>query len=76
MPRRQTAPRPDVAAFDYATRAPFAFVAKELVDILGAKLVAYIAGVREGCSSTRMRAGARAILASSPVFDWHCGSQR
>jgi len=47
MPRSQTAPRPDLAAFDHATRTPFAFVAKELIDILGAKLVAYIAGVRE-----------------------------
>jgi hypothetical protein len=42
-----TAPRPDLEAFDYATRAPFNFVAKELIDILGAKLVAYIGGVRE-----------------------------
>jgi hypothetical protein len=42
-----TAPRPDLEAFDYATRAPFNFVAKELIDILGAKLVAYIASVRE-----------------------------
>ena len=47
MPPSQTAPRPDLEAFDYATRAPFNFVAKELIDILGAKLVAYIAGVRE-----------------------------
>ena len=47
MPTSRTAPRPDLAAFDYATRAPFAFVAKKLIDILGAKLVAYIAGVRE-----------------------------
>ena len=47
MPTSRSAPRPDLAAFDYATRAPFAFVAKELFDILGAKLVAYMAGVRE-----------------------------
>src|SRR5437667_9461451 len=47
MPTSRTAPRPVLAAFDHATRAPFAFVAKELMDILGAKLVAYIAGVRE-----------------------------
>jgi hypothetical protein len=47
MPTDQTAPRPDLAAFDHATRAPFALVAKELVDILGAKLIAYISGVRE-----------------------------
>jgi hypothetical protein len=47
MSTSQTAPRPDLEAFDYATRAPFNLVAKELIDILGAKLVAYIAGVRE-----------------------------
>ena len=47
MAASRTAPRPDLEAFDYATRAPFNFVAKELIDILGAKLVAYIAGVRE-----------------------------
>lgn len=43
----RTAPRPDLEAFDYATRAPFHFVVKELIDILGAKLVAYMAGVSE-----------------------------
>ena len=32
----QTAPRPDLEAFDYATRTPFKAVAKELIDILGA----------------------------------------
>jgi hypothetical protein len=47
MAGTRTAPRPDLEAFDYATRAPFNFVAKALIDILGAKLVAYIAGVRE-----------------------------
>ena len=47
MPTDQTAPRPDLVAFDHATRAPFALVAKELVDILGAKLIAYNSGVRE-----------------------------
>jgi len=44
----QTAlPRPDLEAFDRATRLPFRFVVKELVDLLGAKLVAYIASVTE-----------------------------
>jgi hypothetical protein len=47
MAASRTAPRPDLEAFDYATRAPFNSVAKNLIDILGAKLVAYIAGVRE-----------------------------
>ena len=41
------ASRPDLAAYDYAMRQPFGFVAKELIDILGSKLVAYLAGVRE-----------------------------
>lgn len=43
----RSAPRPDLEAFDYATRAPFKAVVKDLIDILGAKLVAYIAGVRD-----------------------------
>ena len=47
MAASRTVPRPDLEAFDYATRTRFTFVAKELIDILGAKLVAYIAGVRE-----------------------------
>lgn len=47
MAIRGTAPRPDLEAFDYATRAPLHFVVKELIDVLGAKMVAYIAGVTE-----------------------------
>ena len=47
MPADQTAPRRDLAAFDYATRAPFALVAKQLIDILGAMVIAYISGVWE-----------------------------
>lgn len=47
MSAPRTSSRPDLEAFDHATRAPFNFVVKELIDILGAKLVAYIAGVRE-----------------------------
>ena len=47
MAASRTAPRPDLEAFDYAMRAPFAGVAQALIDILGPKLVAYIAGVRE-----------------------------
>jgi len=43
----KASPRPDLAAHDYATRAPLSFVVKELTDMLGARLVAYIAGVTE-----------------------------
>lgn len=39
--------RPDLEAYHYATTAPFNFVVKELIDTLGAKLVAYVAGVTE-----------------------------
>lgn len=44
---RESPPRPDLAAYDYATRRELSVVAKELRDLLGAKLVAYIAGVTE-----------------------------
>lgn len=44
---RQPLPRPDLAAYDHATRLGFPVVVKELQGLLGAKLVAYIAGVKE-----------------------------
>ena len=78
MPPDQTAPHPDLAAFDYATRAPFALVAKELIDILGAKLIAFISGVGEtgAVQQYTHEARGREIPASSRVFDWRCESQR
>jgi hypothetical protein len=42
-----TRSRPDLAAHQRATRAPFAEVAHELRDLLGARLVAYLGGVNE-----------------------------
>ena len=42
-----TAPRPDLQAHETVTRMPFPQVASRLSEILGAKLVAYIAGVSE-----------------------------
>jgi len=39
--------RPDLAAYEHAARIPFAVVVQELSELLGGKLVAYIAGVRE-----------------------------
>ena len=47
MGNAKASPRPDLAAHDYATRAPLNFVVKELTDLLGARLVAYIACVTE-----------------------------
>jgi hypothetical protein len=41
------APRPDLAAYDHATRQTLPVVVKELRELLGAKLVAYIARVTE-----------------------------
>ncbi len=40
-------PRPDLEAYEQAARLPFASVVKELSRLLGPKLVAYLAGVRE-----------------------------
>ena len=44
---RSASPRPDLQAHDSAMRAPFPVVTRELIDILGARLVAYIAKVSE-----------------------------
>ena len=40
-------PRPDLEAHEQAARLPFPAVVKELSVLLGPKLVAYLAGVRE-----------------------------
>jgi len=39
--------RPDLEAYNYAITAPFNFVVKDLIDVLGPRLVAYIGGVTE-----------------------------
>ncbi len=44
---RQSPPRPDLAAHDRAMRLPFQALVNELLGMLGARLVAYIAGVTE-----------------------------
>ena len=41
------AARPDLEAHDHAARLEFPALVEELADLLGAKLVAYIAAVRE-----------------------------
>ena len=40
-------PRPDLAAYERGVRLEFPSLVKELTNILGAKLVAYVAGVTE-----------------------------
>jgi hypothetical protein len=42
-----TLPRPDLAAHRRSVQAPFSEIVAELADILGKKLTAYIAGVKE-----------------------------
>ncbi len=44
---KQSVPRPDLAAHDRALRLPFSAMVRELQQVLGAKLVAYIASVSE-----------------------------
>jgi hypothetical protein len=44
---RQSQPRPDLVAHDRAMRLPFRSLVSELQGILGARLVAYLAGVSE-----------------------------
>lgn len=44
---QRTFTRPDAAAYGQATRLEFSAVVKELMELLGPRLVAYIAGVRE-----------------------------
>lgn len=47
MAKAFKAGRPDLEAHEHASRIDFPVVVKELVDLLGAKLVAYLAGVSE-----------------------------
>ena len=55
-----TRPKPDFAAHQRAIRAPFADVARELRELLGARLVAYIGGVRNTRAVREWAEGARA----------------
>lgn len=55
-----TRPKPDFAAHQRAIRAPFADVARELRELLGARLVAYIGGVRNTRAVREWVEGARA----------------
>jgi len=50
---------PDLAAYERSARLPFPEVVKQLSDLLGAKLVAYVAGVRETRAVREWGAGKR-----------------
>jgi len=47
MPSTARAARPDLEAYEHASRVDFPVLVKELCELLGPKLVAYVAGVRE-----------------------------
>jgi hypothetical protein len=52
-------PRPDLEASEHAVRLAFPAVVRELSEILGPKLVAYLSGVRETRAVREWEAGAR-----------------
>jgi hypothetical protein len=58
MQARST-PRPDLEAHSYVMRLPFPVVAKELSQLLGRRLTAYIADVSDTRAVTDWEAGAR-----------------
>jgi hypothetical protein len=51
--------RPDLAAYEHAARIDFPVLVKELSELLGPKLVAYIAGVREARAVRQWSTGER-----------------
>ena len=53
-------PRPDLASYEQAARLPFPAVVRELSALLGPKLVAYLAGVRETRAVREWESGKRA----------------
>ena len=52
-------PRPDLEAHEQVARLPFPAVVKELCDLLGPKLVAYMAGIRETRAVREWQGGTR-----------------
>lgn len=53
--------RPDLAAYNRAHRLDFSVVAKELVDLLGLKLTAYVAGATDTRTVRSWIDGSRAV---------------
>lgn len=60
------APRPDLEAYERSARAELTDVVEQLSDLLGPKLVAYIAGVRETRAVRQWAAGERVPRAPIP----------
>ncbi|HXK24735.1 MAG TPA: hypothetical protein VMS55_18840 [Myxococcota bacterium] len=59
-------PMPDLAAYEQAARLPFPAVVQQLSDLLGAKLVAYLAGVRDTRAVREWVGGARDAQTPTP----------
>jgi hypothetical protein len=53
--------RPDLAAYNRAHRLDFSVVVKELADLLGLKLTAYLAGARDTRTVTTWIDGSRSV---------------
>lgn len=60
------AARPDLEAYEHVARVDFPGLVQELIEILGPKLVAYIAGVREVRAVRQWSAGERDARAPIP----------
>jgi hypothetical protein len=59
MPSLARASRPDLDAYEHASRVEFSVLVRELIELLGPKLVAYIAGVRETRAVRQWSSGER-----------------
>jgi len=60
------AARPDLEAYEHSARVGFPVLVNELSELLGPKLVAYIAGVRETRAVRQWGAGEREATAPIP----------
>ena len=60
------AARPDLEAYEHAARVDFPVLVKELSELLGPKLVVYIAGVREARAVREWSTGERGARAPIP----------
>lgn len=58
--------RPDLEAYEHSARVEFPVLVKELSDLIGPKLVAYIAGVREARAVRQWSTGEREARAPVP----------
>lgn len=67
MPSVTSGPRPDLAAYADSVRLEPAVLVKELRDLLGAKLVAYLGGVKETRAVRQWAEGTRELSGAATV---------